>query len=777
MVRAYQQDSQSQKHAMSTLEPGYADGENNSEPAASNKKGSSLLPTLLGLLLLTPLLLLVAHLNFPQLLPQSLSTLFKGQQAAGLFSSNPPASPDVSSTAELGLDSRLRLVDLEYELALLSQSGPNQIVRDQTAPDQTASNQTSLFQTATSRAATVWSEVLQLPAVATLTALLTGSSLAISSLWTSQAAVSTLVILLSLAMLSVLMVALSRRKARNANEKPSDQLIEGVTDGFAVFDKHRRVSAHNKRLEKLLPQDQQLPVSGATARTLYTQLCDDSTQVLHKLDNWLANLPGDRTSSIELPDRSNRQLLIRERPVENGVVAATVRDVSEQRLTQQQLVYANDYDLLTGLPNRALFMSHLRDLVRKPNAKFALMICDLRDFRQVNDSYGQQFGDRLLVETGQRLQAAMPEQAIVARLAGDEFAVLVDEADDHQQLERRAQDFLEAMGAGLAVGARTLPIRASMGISYSPQDGTTVGELKSAADSACARAKSVGKNSIASYSRRWQQVADRGHQLDIGLGKALANNEFQLQYQPQIDIKTNLTCGMEALLRWDSQSLGSVSPAEFIPRAERSDLIVEIGEWVLVQSIADYKNLARFGMSPATLSINISRRQFDNDELIGNIKRIIESSDIDPSLITLEITETAILDDRDRAAKLLGSLHDLGVSLSIDDFGVGYSSFLELRDFPIDEVKIDRTFVSDLSTCEQSRQIIKATVAVAASIGAEVVAEGIETRQQFEMVKALGCHRAQGYFLCEPMSATTFPDVCLGGNQESDNQFDATVAL
>lgn len=594
---------------------------------------------------------------------------------------------------------------------------------------------------------------------------------------TSLFSVTTLVAGTALVLLlgSVTLLVLRRGKKTRACKK-DQSLLEGVADGYVILDHDRRVAAHNSKLDRFLPQKNEAPLQGVAVRSLYTQLCDDSTQVIHRLDNWLANLHGDKTSSIELPDRDNRQILIRERPIQSGI-ATTVRDISEHKQTVEQLHYANDFDLLTGLPNRALFLSHLRDYVREQKEPFALLICDLREFRQINDSYGQQFGDQLLVETGQRLQSAMPANALVARIAGDEFAILVRNIKDPLALESRAERFLEAMGSGITVGARCLPVRASMGVSYSPQDGTTVGELKSAADSACARAKAAGNNAIASYNRRWQQASDRGHQLDIGLGKALRDDEFQLQYQPQIDINSGLTAGMEALLRWNSKSLGSVSPAEFIPRAERSDLIVDIGEWVLQHAIKDYKTLAHFGMSPATLSVNISRRQFSHESMIRNIENIIASADIDPSLITLEITETAILTDRSHAQKLLHSLKKLGVNLSIDDFGVGYSSFLELRDFPVDEVKIDRTFITDLDGCQQSCEIVRATVAVANSIGAEVVAEGIETREQFELVKSLGCHRAQGYFLCEPMSATTIPDVCLGGTIKPDPQFDATVAL
>ncbi len=213
-----------------------------------------------------------------------------------------------------------------------------------------------------------------------------------------------------------------------------------------------------------------------------------------------------------------------------------------------------------------------------------------------------------------------------------------------------------------------------------------------------------------------------------------------------------------------------MSPAEFIPRAEQSGLIIELGEWILNRAIQDYQKLASVGMAPGVLSVNLSRRQFDNPDLISNLRKVLRDTGMKAEMLTLEITETAILDDRKHAEEVLRQLHMIGVNLSIDDFGVGYSSFLELRDFPINEVKIDRSFVSDVVSCDNSRKIIQAIVNVANAIGAEVVAEGIENREQFDCISALGCHRAQGYFLCEPMSPTTFPDVVLGGG-------DTTLAL
>jgi len=567
--------------------------------------------------------------------------------------------------------------------------------------------------------------------------------------------------LLAIALLYAAIIGFLARKRANQQNDPS--VLEGVRDGFLILDQKRRVTGYNSRLSSMLPDNESSPATGGDVRNLYEQLCQDSTQALQKLDDWLGSkgsLTGDSTSHLELTTSNDQHLLISEKNIQQGRVASTVRDISEQRQSLKKLDEAREQDALTGLPNRMSLMNHLRQAIRDQDSKCALMVCDLRDFRQINDSYGQHFADQLLIEVARRLQQAMPATSIVARIAGDEFGVLVPSQAVDSNLQVQAKTFLDDIAKGIPVAARVLPIRASMGLTFAPRDGGTAGELISAVDSAVATAKASGSNTLATYDRRRQQEADRAHQIDIGLEKALERNELALHYQPQVDVRTNLTTGMEALLRWHSRSLGLISPAIFIPRAERSDIINKIGEWVLRQAIADYQSLARIGTSPATLSINLSRRQFARREDIDALAEIISSCALAPSLLTLEITETALLDDREQARDMLIALKDLGVKLSIDDFGVGYSSFAELRDFPIDEVKIDRTFIRDIETCKKNQHIIRATVDVAESMDAEVVAEGIETSSQFDTVRKLGCHRAQGFFLCEPMQATMIPFFC-----------------
>jgi len=559
------------------------------------------------------------------------------------------------------------------------------------------------------------------------------------------------------------------RQLSHSNSRLKDA-IEGLPDGCVVMNHDREVTAHNRQLIDLLPQ--RSSVDGANATSLYQQICHDSTVNRDALSDWLDNLSADSTSAIELLDHQERQLLIRERPTGNGQITATIRDITDTTNIARQLQEVADYDSLTSLPNRALFMRTLRERTKAVDApeflSIALIVCDLRDFRQINESYGQETGDQVLVKIADALKESMPASADLARISGDEFGVIIQPAENRAQIESATSEFLTLLRDGFSIGNRHIPVRASIGISYAPEHGLSPTELKNTADSACAQARHRSSHSFQIFDRQLQASADREHTIDVGLSRAIESHELQIEYQPQIDIKSNLTAGMEALLRWDSPELGRVSPAEFIPRAEKTGLILELGNWVLTKSINDYQRLSQFVTASGTLSVNLSRKQFDDPNLLVNIKQIVADTGMIPSQLTLEITETAILDDRDHARRVLNELHCLGFNLSIDDFGVGYSSLLELRDFPVNEVKIDRSFVVNVAECRNSRKIIQAIVMVADAIGADVVAEGIESRTQFEWVRKLGCHRAQGYFLCEPMSATTFPDVVLGGRDPAN---------
>lgn len=547
-----------------------------------------------------------------------------------------------------------------------------------------------------------------------------------------------------------------RRVGTRREHSALQRTLDSLPDAVALYNPKGQLTVINRKLLKMLPLE-----TGATAMTettssdLYAQLSPDNLTVEKARNRARAGIEDlSSTITFELPSFGRESLLIKEKATEEGGVAITVHGAQRHGV-------AHLNDPLTALPNRAHLLSSIAKRCSRTRDQLALIIVDLRGFRQINDSYGNPVGDELLKQTAIQLQHCMPNDALIARTAGDEFAALIEFDHDRSSIERRVSTFLATLRCGMSVGTLNLPVRACVGIAYAPEHGSTVTSLLKCADSACSHAKSRGHNSYMVYSSDQQKLAKRRHQLEVGLLQAIRKNELSLQYQPQIDVETRMTCGMEALLRWNSGDLGKVSPGEFIEVAEQTGIITRLGTWVMRQAIDDYQRLAQFGMSPATLSINLSRKQFDSNTMVGDIERLLDQSGFDPSRLCLEITETALFNDSTQLRTMLNELTSMGMKLAIDDFGVGYSSLLELRDFPINEVKIDRAFVMDVTTNSNSQEIIRAIVNIADSIGAHVVAEGIETEEQFDKIAELGCDRAQGYYLCEPMSATTFPDVML----------------
>jgi len=548
---------------------------------------------------------------------------------------------------------------------------------------------------------------------------------------------------------------LGGRRKRHV-KKASQTTLDALPDAVAIFNTKGQLTAINRKLRGLLPVE--MPNAAfphITSSDLYSQLSPDNLAI-ERARNQARDTKEDPDSTIsfELPSFGSRSLLVKERATDDGGTAISVYGAYKPVTTRLS-------DPLTALPNRARLLNELAQRCSRTKDELALIIVDLRSFRQINDTYGRTTGDELLKQTGICLQHCMPQDALIARTAGDEFAVLLEFDRSRAQIEQQVTRFLATLRHGLNVNTMNVPVRASVGIAFAPEHGNTVSSLLKCADSACANAKQLGNNTMVVYNSEQQIESKRRHQLEVALQQAIPKGELSLQYQPQVDIASNMTCGMEALLRWNSAEFGRVSPIEFIDIAEKSGIIKPIGAWVLQQAIADYQRLARFGMSPPTLSVNLSRKQFEGGKVVRDVAKVLHKTGFDPACLCLEIPETAIYRDSESMKKMLHDLTSIGVKLAIDDFGVGYSSLLELRDFPISEIKIDRAFVMDVVSNTSSQDIIHAIVDIADSIGADVVAEGIENQQQLDMVAALGCHRVQGYYLCEPMPATTFPDLVL----------------
>ncbi len=424
--------------------------------------------------------------------------------------------------------------------------------------------------------------------------------------------------------------------------------------------------------------------------------------------------------------------------------------------------YPASRDSLTGLPDRAMFRRILGDMVgtsRACGTGFAVLFVGLDRFRLVNEALGHDAGDALLAEVARRLQRCAGVSDVVARTGGDEFAVLAGGAgrrDDAAALARRLQAALEPMAV---VHAHECRVTASVGIGMFPDDALDGAGLMGAADVAMHQAKEDGGNALRFHRREARPVPGRRLRLQTGLRDALERDELALHYQAKVDLASGRICGVEALLRWDSAAFGPVAPTEFIPIAEENGLILPIGRWALRAACMQSVAWQRQGLPPLRMAVNLSTRQFADDELLADLAGTLASTRLDPSMLELELTEAMVVRDAPRAARVLGAIKRLGVHLAIDDFGTGYSSFAQLKRFPIDTLKVDRSFISDIPGSAEDRGIAGAIIAMGKAMRLTVVAEGVETDAQKAFLRAHDCDQMQGFLFSAPVPADRFAEL------------------
>lgn len=438
------------------------------------------------------------------------------------------------------------------------------------------------------------------------------------------------------------------------------------------------------------------------------------------------------------------------------------------------VLHQANHDALTGLPNRILFKRRLNQAVLHPDTSAetsAVLFLDLDNFKHINDSLGHAVGDLLLIEVATRLRENTRIEDTIARMGGDEFILLVQHLRHEQDITHLAKKILLDLTSPYKIGDRVFYLSASIGISLFPRDATNAEALIANADAAMYRAKSKGRNTFDFYSTDLTTISTQRMQLELELREVVKHSLLDIHYQPQIDFASGKVIGAEALARWMHPEQGAISPQLFIPVAEDSGLIVEIGEWILLRACQQAKSWLDSGMDTFSMAVNVSGIQLQRSDFVATVKKVLNETGLAAQHLELELTESVIMAQADKAIDTLIELGKLGVSLAIDDFGTGHSSLAYLKRLPLDKLKIDRSFIHDLPEDEEDVAITSAIIALSNSLGLRVTAEGVETRSQYDFLKRLGCNEAQGYYFGRPVPPEEFPlsKVELSGQQQTEN--------
>ncbi|SER53142.1 PAS domain S-box-containing protein/diguanylate cyclase (GGDEF) domain-containing protein [Nitrosomonas sp. Nm51] len=434
------------------------------------------------------------------------------------------------------------------------------------------------------------------------------------------------------------------------------------------------------------------------------------------------------------------------------------RDVSERKRNEARIKYLANFDALTGLPNRTQLDNHLNyalNLAKRSNGRLALMFVDIDRFKDINDTLGHSVGDAFLIEASRRLKLALRTEDTISRLGGDEFILLLP-GNEARGAAQVAQKILRVISDPFRNEHFDLIVTASIGIALYPDDGSDIETLSKNADIAMYRAKREGRDGYRFFTSEMQAQATRNLQLVNALRHALEKEQFMIYYQPQVSLRTGHIIGGEALLRWRHPALGNVAPDEFIPVAEDSGVILQIGEWVLRTAVRQLKDWINRGHSPITIAVNLSAVQFRHASLLDMIIRLLNGEAVAPEYLELELTEGVAMHDPLGAISVMSNLHELGIRMSIDDFGTGYSSLSYLKKFKVYKLKIDRSFVRDITTDQEDRAIVAAIISMSKSLGLKTIAEGVETNEQLSFLREQGCGEAQGYYYSKPVPADQF---------------------
>jgi diguanylate cyclase (GGDEF)-like protein len=532
--------------------------------------------------------------------------------------------------------------------------------------------------------------------------------------------------------------------------------LRNMAHGLTMFDSNQRLVVCNERYGEMYGLAPELTRAGTALRTiLASRACAACTaqDAERYVEEHLQRVCGSQAfyAVDELPD--GRIFAISHQPMRDGGWVAIHQDVTAEKRAEARIAYLASHDALTELSNRAVLRERMEESLarlHRGGKAFTLFMLDLDIFKSVNDSLGHPVGDELLKMVARRLVACLRESDTVARLGGDEFAILAAaDADQRAAAITTADQLLEAVSAPYLFDGHQLDISTSVGIALAPEHGTDVDQLIKSGDLALYRAKLGGRNAYRVFEAAMGVNADARRSLEIDLRNGLTREEFELHYQPIVDMRTNQIVNFESLIRWRHPERGSISPGDFIPVAEESGLINPIGEWVLRQACAD----AALWPARIKVAVNVSAVQFRRGNLVEMIASVLAASGLTAERLILEITESVLMQGTKENVETLHRLRGLGISIVLDDFGTGYSSLSYLRVFPFDQIKIDRSFVGELSSSADCAAIVSAVASLGRDLCVDTVAEGIETEDQLLLARASGCTHAQGYLLGRPCPA------------------------
>jgi len=531
-------------------------------------------------------------------------------------------------------------------------------------------------------------------------------------------------------------------------------VVNNISQGLCMYDAKGRLVVSNAPYARIYDLPEEMLKPGTQLEDILSYLFEKGMEAGGDREayiRWRREVISRGEYGKNIHELNGRTIMMQHHPMKDGGWVSTHEDITEQRQQEARIRHLARHDALTELPNRIQFLEEMAasEAGLDRGDKLAVLCIDLDHFKEVNDTLGHAIGDKVLKQVSARLWGSTRENDVLARLGGDEFSLLLRGVEKPADAAAIADRITRTMSTPFSIDGHQITIGASVGIAMAPDDGTTTDQLMKNADLALYRAKAEGRSTFHFFERGMDQAIQHRRQIEAGLRQALARKELRLVYQPLVGLKEDRVTCLEALLRWDHAEKGTISPAEFIPIAEETGLIVPIGEWVLREAC----RTAMTWPTDARVAVNLSTVQFKNNKLYETVVAALHESGLPPTRLELEITESLLLAESEPTLQTLHKLRALGVRISMDDFGTGYSSLSYLRSFPFDKIKIDRSFMRDLEQKGDSLAIIKAVIGLGHSLGMSTTAEGIETEEQLAAVREQGCNEVQGFLFSPPIDA------------------------